>query len=298
MEVALIGKGPGKELAPKVGSGIVTWGVNDIVGFRECDVCFFMDKVLLQGSQMDKIIKTSVNKTKTRTYCTEHFPDIPTSVPYPLGEVEERFGVDYWSDSCCYMIALALLDGFETISLYGFNYSFGGNYEFEKPGVMFWLGVALGLGVTVNTIGDACDLYRTKDGKRYAYQTSQELDRKDIRIRPKIVNAGTMSLSVKDRVALRQLLKIQGSYSEMSLIKRLDEQTDFNIEERKKLNFRHIDVGNGKQLLWDDADVEDIEIILDTKEFAYVRSLVKSLDVNRMVNKINYNLYEKFCVGG
>ena len=44
MKVALIGKGDGRDLAPLKGNGVVTWGVNDIVGHRDVDACFFMDK--------------------------------------------------------------------------------------------------------------------------------------------------------------------------------------------------------------------------------------------------------------
>ena len=72
MEVVLIGKGPGKEDAPLIGKGVTTWGVNDLVAHRACDVCFFMDRHLLGGSQMDTLVTTSVNTTNTPLYCISH----------------------------------------------------------------------------------------------------------------------------------------------------------------------------------------------------------------------------------
>jgi hypothetical protein len=46
-----------------------------------------MDKHLMQGTQMDDLVKSSVNHTNTLTYCVEHFEDIPTSVAYPYEEI-------------------------------------------------------------------------------------------------------------------------------------------------------------------------------------------------------------------
>ena len=102
MEVALIGKGPGRELAPKMGEGVVTWGVNDIVRHRQCDVCFWMDRHLEEYPEMDAVITASVNKTKTLLYSAKECEDIPTSEVYPIKQIKSFFGTDYFADSCCY----------------------------------------------------------------------------------------------------------------------------------------------------------------------------------------------------
>ena len=101
MEVAIIGKGPGFESAPLKGDGVIAWGVNDAVGHRECDVCFWMDRTWEKGNQADRIIVVSVNHTNTPLYSTQEWEDIPSSIRYPIEEIKEFFGVDYFADRCC-----------------------------------------------------------------------------------------------------------------------------------------------------------------------------------------------------
>ena len=214
MEVALIGKGEGRKEAPLIGEGVTTWGVNDLVAHRAVDVCFWMDKEIMQDSQMDELIKISVNKTQTKTYCTRHYEDIPTSIPYPYKEITDFFGTDYFNDSCCYMVALAIYHGFTTISLYGFEYAWGNNYDKEKPAVSFWLGVAVGLGRQVKVHGQYSELMKTSDNKVYSYLTDQKMF-SDVKMKFHNPPEEDIAFSVAERVALLGLLPLQGTYHTM-----------------------------------------------------------------------------------
>ena len=73
-------------------------------------------------------------------------PDIPAGVKYPLKEVLawcEKEGIaPYFSNSISYMIALALMDGYKTIGVWGVDMAAGGEYQQERPSVEYWLGVA------------------------------------------------------------------------------------------------------------------------------------------------------------
>ncbi|KKM15180.1 hypothetical protein LCGC14_1698710, partial [marine sediment metagenome] len=72
--------------------------------------------------------------------------------PYPLTEIQERFDTYYFKNDMSYMIAYALHKGYRDILLWGVDQG-GGPPELEpmytmgRPYVMFWLGVATGMGV-------------------------------------------------------------------------------------------------------------------------------------------------------
>lgn len=97
---------------------------------------------------------------------------------YPLGEIVDRFGVDYFSNTVDYALALAIYEGFTEIDLYGVNMAFESEYEYEKPGVEFWVGMAMGHGIEVTVHGNESTILKTRDGKLYGYGTKQK--RKDI----------------------------------------------------------------------------------------------------------------------
>jgi hypothetical protein len=72
------------------------------------------------------------------------------AVPYPLAEMEDRFG-GYWACTFAYQIALALSEGFTTIGLYGVELAYGTPRErtVEWANVAWWAGYAEAKGVTL-----------------------------------------------------------------------------------------------------------------------------------------------------
>ena len=81
-------------------------------------------------------------------YMREEDALIPSSVEYPLSEVMERFGA-YFTSTMAYMIALALYEGVDEISLLGIDLDVGDEYKHQKPCVEYLLGMAKGMGVKV-----------------------------------------------------------------------------------------------------------------------------------------------------
>lgn len=79
-------------------------------------------------------------------YFLKDEPDIPAGVKYPLPDVlawcEKEGLFPYFSNSISYMIALALMDGYKTIGVWGVDMAAGGEYQQERPSVEYWLGVA------------------------------------------------------------------------------------------------------------------------------------------------------------
>ena len=100
-------------------------------------------------------------------------PDIPTNLVYPLKEVCREFsaGVEYFTSTFCYMMGLALLEGYTEIGVYGIDMADSYEYKAERAGVEFWLGIALGRGVRL-VIPEQCPLLK---GQRYGTYSDQEI---------------------------------------------------------------------------------------------------------------------------
>jgi hypothetical protein len=300
MDVVLIGKGPGKEFAPLIGKGKTIWGVNDTVGERQCDACFFMDRQFLRDTQLDETITKSVNTTGTLLYSTQKWDDIKNSEPYPLEEVKKCFGIDYFADSCCYMIALAIYQGFQHIILYGFTYGWGSTYVDEKPGVTFWLGVALGRGLKISVHGEHTALLKNEDGTLYGYKTEQNPSLENIKSTDFVIPVEAVRFGISDRVQLIGFLPATGDYKTVKFSKYMRENLLFNVEESKQLNFRHIadKAGDDKPfLVWDKNEIPDKFIELTQAEKSMIASWLFEANNRGEINYHTMGLYEKFCLG-
>ena len=113
-------------------------------------------------------------------YMQDQYPDVPNSVKYPLDEIcdallpalKRRKGkrgydlVDYFTSSVPYAIALAIYQGYEQIQIYGVEMMTQTEYNGQRAGVMFWLGVALGRGIEV-VVQESSTLFK---GLRYGYE--------------------------------------------------------------------------------------------------------------------------------
>lgn len=82
-------------------------------------------------------------------YMKRKFQFVPSSVGYPIDELEMMFGRRYFRSSFDYMIALALAEGYTTIGVYGFEMASGTEYEHQRPSAEYWIGRAEGMGVKV-----------------------------------------------------------------------------------------------------------------------------------------------------
>ena len=93
---------------------------------------------------------------------------------YPIDEIKEFFKTDYFSNSIDYMIALAIYEGATSIDLYGVNMTAATEWAYQKPGVDYWCGQAMGRGIEVNVYGMVSIIMKTCDGLLYGYLTKQE----------------------------------------------------------------------------------------------------------------------------
>lgn len=81
-------------------------------------------------------------------YTLDHEPAFTGSLRFPIEAVESLGYADYFSCTFSYQIALAILEGFEEIGLYGVDLVYGSDREreVELPSVAYWLGLFQGHG--------------------------------------------------------------------------------------------------------------------------------------------------------
>lgn len=101
-------------------------------------------------------------------------PEIPNSVAYPLDDLIAFFGLAYWSCSVSYMIALAIYEGWDDITLAGmYHVEDSWEYAHHKPCVEFWVGQALGRGINVTIHGETMLVKpHTWDSEIYGYEVN------------------------------------------------------------------------------------------------------------------------------
>lgn len=91
-------------------------------------------------------------------------PFIPTSIHYPIEDIEARFG-SYFTSTAAYMMALALYERVDELGLLGLHLDRSDEYTEQKPCIEYYLGIAKEMGVTIRLPAD-CDLTKAP---RYAY---------------------------------------------------------------------------------------------------------------------------------
>ena len=164
-EVIILGLGQTRGECP-LDTDKEVWGVNDIYDFHSgrLDKVFIFDKINPVELNYDKLAKLPCIVTPIP------YPDHPewNIEIYPIQEVLTRFKSKFFASSICYMVAYALLKGYERIYFYGIDHMIDSAYIIEKGAVEYWMGVANGMGVEViNTNNSATG--KTIDGRMYGY---------------------------------------------------------------------------------------------------------------------------------
>lgn len=99
-------------------------------------------------------------------YMIDTREEIPNSVRFPIEEAIKYAGRDYFMSSVAFMLALAAMEGFEEVHLYGINLAIGDEYFYEKPNCEWWIGLLQGKGIKVYVPTASALL---KQFRRYGY---------------------------------------------------------------------------------------------------------------------------------
>lgn len=144
------------------------WGVNRTYKFAErLDKVFTADPVI----ELEEIEEYQ-KKLGFEIVASSKHPNVEVTL-YPIDKVMDYFQTDYFSDTICYMIALALMEGYKRIFLYGIDMHLEEEYADQKGGVEYWVGRAGGMGVQiVNTkLSSVC---KSRDGRIYGFWEDKE----------------------------------------------------------------------------------------------------------------------------
>ncbi len=178
-KVAILGYTPTRKDAPYADKSWEIWGLNDLYKFKAADDVVRWDRWFelhdetLTGNNDRHSFEQRIEefaKWDIPVYLQKKHPAVKCSVEYPLEEAIEQFG-GYYTNTISYMIALAIMEGFEEIGIYGIDMSVSEEYNAQRPSCEYYLGIAKGKGIKL-TIHPAADLLKARF--LYGYESQQE----------------------------------------------------------------------------------------------------------------------------
>ena len=89
-----------------------------------------------------------LGELKIPVYMQAPNPLVPNAVQYPLMDVLKLFG-DYLTNTISYMMALALMEQFEEVHIYGVDMAVQSEYFYQRPSCEYFLGIMAGRGVRI-----------------------------------------------------------------------------------------------------------------------------------------------------
>ena len=93
--------------------------------------------------------RTWYAKQSKPIYLQEAQPDIPSSLTFPRQQVQDYFNTKYFTCSVTWLMAFAIMEGFERIELWGFELKRDRQYDFERPCFFYWIEEAKRRGIDV-----------------------------------------------------------------------------------------------------------------------------------------------------
>lgn len=190
--VAIVGCADSKKDAPfQLANEWEFWGVNNLHltipkapwsrWFELHQIAFVNNTYLRRGKadfrgQPVQQYLESLNALNIPIYMQAPWAVVPNAVGYPFKEVIDKFG-NYFTNTISWMIALAIMQGFKTIGVYGVDMAVSSplrhqnEYSHQRPSCEYFIGLARGMGIEV-ILPDTCDLLKTRF--LYGLQEPQE----------------------------------------------------------------------------------------------------------------------------
>jgi hypothetical protein len=169
--VAVCGTAESLAYAPFKDKNIDIWGVATMVGHKpvtRADRLFEMHTPDRWMNRKDAI-NEFVDKTGCDVYMHDVTPEIKNSKKFPLEWLDKHFR-RYYTNSLSYQIALAILEGYGNMQLYGVHFATNSEYEYERPSLEYYLGIAEAKGINVY-VPSGCELLKAK--RLYGYDNAE-----------------------------------------------------------------------------------------------------------------------------
>ena len=154
--VIIAGTGPTIEACPRTApDGWEIWGANGAYDYVECNRIFCVDADLETLERVaPKMLQDFYSIRDIPIVMQRKYPSIPMSQEFPASWIRYQFKVTYFTNTIACMIACALVEQVKEIKFYGVDIWSSGalqkEYQFERPCLEFWLGIAMGMGVEVS----------------------------------------------------------------------------------------------------------------------------------------------------
>ena len=175
-------------------------------------------------------------------YMQEVNDDVPMSYRFPREEIMNVFGT-YFTNSISWEIAVACYEtmiarqngqkGFEEMHIYGVDMAQTSEYEFERPSVEYFIGIARGMGIKT-VVSEKSDLLKTM----YIYPFDDSAPfRTKINVRMQELRTRAQQAGMAEQQAHDSRLQLLGALDNMNYIKQSWENTarELAIEKVKDL---------------------------------------------------------------
>jgi hypothetical protein len=156
------------------------WAVNSYGDVLACDRIFHMDDVRIQEQRAVNNKKIGnmlawMKATHIPIYTSRRHDDYPALQEYPLEDVINTVGTDYFNCTPAYAIAYAIYLGAKRISLFGLDFTWPNSYDAEQGRACceYWIGRAMQRGIEVFVVKTSTlmDANVPNDLRRYGYDT-------------------------------------------------------------------------------------------------------------------------------
>lgn len=164
--IAILGLGPSldqyleqtKRLGGRSNFCDETWGINALGDVFACDLIFHMDDVRIQEIRAAAAPRSNIAAmvrwlkcSPTPVMTSRAHEGYPALVEFPLEDVLNHLGHDYFNNTAAYAVAFAIHIGATKISLFGLDYTYPNVHDAEKGRacVEFWLGQAHARGIQI-----------------------------------------------------------------------------------------------------------------------------------------------------
>ena len=187
---------------------ITVWGLQYVWKSHKLHRAFMMDDrewIVAKNNNLGRNIQEEINSYDFPIYTAKLWGDLDRNVEFPLehviscfpnlkhrvlvktdrGEELDEIVGRYFLNTFCYMIALAIFEGYERIELYGIDMANSYNraptetWEDERACVAYWLGVAVGRGIEVSISRGSRMTKPIQEGNPslYGYEVSNDLQK-------------------------------------------------------------------------------------------------------------------------
>lgn len=158
------------------------WSINALGDVLACDLVFHMDDVRVQEIRAKAAPRSNIaamlewlKRSPVPVITSRPHPDYPALEAYPLEEVLNALGHDYFNSTAAYAVALAIYRGASKISCFGMDFTYPKAHDAEKGRgcVEYWLGQAAARGIEIglpqtSTLMDACE---PREARLYGFDT-------------------------------------------------------------------------------------------------------------------------------